>query len=257
MSLSLQLLFTAATLYAPALALSTVTNLSMKMSVIVIGVVCTFYCTLGGMKAVLWADVFQAILMFAALFAIIIKGFLLLGGIGNIFKIANEGGRLIIPRFSLDPEVQYSMFNVFAQGMTITMSLYAGSQVQVQRLRTLKNLNKSKLAAFLSIPMLVSYHLLCCLCGLIIYAYFRFCDPLTSPNSPIQAADQLMPYFITTTLSDLPGLPGLCICGIFSASLSTVSSSINSLTSATSEDFLKPIFPSLKVTVFHNKIISK
>ncbi|GFY44315.1 putative sodium-dependent multivitamin transporter [Trichonephila inaurata madagascariensis] len=253
---SKKLLFTAATLYAPALALSTVTNLSMKMSVIVIGVVCTFYCTLGGMKAVLWADVFQAILMFAALFAIIIKGFLLLGGIGNIFEIANEGGRLIIPRFSLDPEVQYSMFNVFAQGMTITMSLYAGSQVQVQRLRTLKNLNKSKLAAFLSIPMLVSYHLLCCLCGLIIYAYFRFCDPLTSLDSPIEAADQLMPYFITTTLSDLPGLPGLCICGIFSASLSTVSSSINSLTSATSEDFLKPMFPSLKFTVFHNKIIS-
>ncbi|GFV45199.1 putative sodium-dependent multivitamin transporter [Trichonephila clavipes] len=67
---------------------------------------------------------------------------------------------------------------------------------------------------------------------------------------------QLLPYFITTTLNDLPGLPGLCICGIFSASLSTVSSSINSLTSVTSEDFLKPIFPSLSVTVFHNKIIS-
>ncbi|GFV39778.1 sodium-coupled monocarboxylate transporter 1, partial [Trichonephila clavipes] len=67
---------------------------------------------------------------------------------------------------------------------------------------------------------------------------------------------QLLPYFITTTLSDLPGLPGLCICGIFSASLSTVSSSINCLTSVTSQDFLQPIFPSLNITVFHNKIIS-
>ncbi|GFU22024.1 putative sodium-dependent multivitamin transporter [Nephila pilipes] len=250
------LLFTAATLYAPALALSAVTNLTLWTSVIVIGVVCTFYCTLGGMKAVLWADVFQAILMFVALFAIIITGCFLLGGFRNVFDIANEDGRLIFPRFTLDPEVHYSMFSIFAQGMIIAMSEYAGSQIQVQRLMTLKNLRKSKLAAFLSIPMLVLFQLLCCLCGLIIYAYFRSCDPLTSPNSPIESADQLMPYFITSTLSHLPGLPGLCICGIFSASLSTVSSAINSLTSVTSEDFLKPIFPHFRITVFHNKIIS-
>ncbi|GFY65578.1 putative sodium-dependent multivitamin transporter [Trichonephila inaurata madagascariensis] len=184
------LLFTAASLYAPALALSAVTNLSMNMSIILMGVVCTFYCTLGGMKAVLWTDVFQAILMYAALFAIIVKGLLLLGGIGNVFTIANEGGRLIIPRFTFDPEVHYSMFNVFFQGAVISMSLYAGSQVQVQRLMALKSLNKSKLAAYLSIPMVVSFQLLCCLCGLIIYAYFRLCDPLTSPDSPIESADQ-------------------------------------------------------------------
>ncbi|GFW25370.1 hypothetical protein TNCV_5089351 [Trichonephila clavipes] len=54
--------------------------------------------SLGGMKAVLWTDVFQAILMFAALFAITFKGLFLLGGIGKVFTIANEGGRLIIPR---------------------------------------------------------------------------------------------------------------------------------------------------------------
>ncbi|GFY62153.1 putative sodium-dependent multivitamin transporter [Trichonephila inaurata madagascariensis] len=150
------LLFTAASLSAPTLALSAVTNLSIEMSVIVIGVLYAHFnapCTdnpvlndasleelsqrnvvqlcfqtkhnsaypvtvakyacvdgsypdtsvepqqhAGGMKAVLWADVFQAVLMFAALFAVIIKGFLLLGGIGNIFEIANEGGRLIIPK---------------------------------------------------------------------------------------------------------------------------------------------------------------
>ncbi|GFS59364.1 putative sodium-dependent multivitamin transporter [Trichonephila inaurata madagascariensis] len=136
------------------------------------------------------------------------------------------------------------------------MSSYGGSQIQVQRLMTLKNINKSKRATLLSIPMLVIFQLLCCMCGLIIYAYFRFCDPLSSADRPIQSADQLLPYFITTTLSYLPGLPGLCMCGIFSASLSTVSSAINSLASVTSEDFLKTIFPKLKVTVFHNKVIS-
>ncbi|GFU22022.1 putative sodium-dependent multivitamin transporter [Nephila pilipes] len=171
------ILFTAATLYAPALALSAVTNLSLWMSVIVIGVVCTFYCTLGGMKAVLWADVFQAVLMFATLFTVVIKGCLLLGGIGKVFEIANEGGRLILPKFSFDLEAHYTMFNVCIQGIIVTISAYGGSQIQVQRLMTLKNLNKSKLkiivysrASFLSAPMvgallgiLVSMTLAACL----------------------------------------------------------------------------------------------
>lgn len=46
-------------IYAPALAISSITNLSLDLSIIVIGAVCTFYSSLGGIKAVIWADVFQ------------------------------------------------------------------------------------------------------------------------------------------------------------------------------------------------------
>ena len=60
--------------YAPALALSTVTGLSYLGSVFAVGCVCTFYSTLGGMKAVLVTDVFQSLLMFAAVFAVVIAG---------------------------------------------------------------------------------------------------------------------------------------------------------------------------------------
>ncbi|GBN76734.1 Putative sodium-dependent multivitamin transporter [Araneus ventricosus] len=66
----------------------------------------------------------------------------------------------------------------------------------------------------------------------------------------------MIPYFISTTLGHLPGIPGLCICGIFSASLSTVSSSINSLASIASEDFIQPLFPKFNVNVFHIKLMS-
>ncbi|GFY70809.1 sodium-coupled monocarboxylate transporter 2, partial [Trichonephila inaurata madagascariensis] len=224
-----ELLFTAATLYAPALALSAVTNLSMWMSVIVIGVVCTFYCTLGGMKAVLWTDVFQATLMYIALFAIIINGCLLLNGFGSIFEIANEWKAVYSEILKRITYFQYicSRNDYYYKSLSPFGGSLPNQSSNTQE--SLKNINKSK----------------------------RFCDPLTSADRPIQSADQLLPYFITTTLSYLPGLPGLCMCGIFSASLSTVSSAINSLASVTSEDFLKTIFPKLKVTVFHNKVISE
>ncbi|GIX67599.1 putative sodium-dependent multivitamin transporter [Caerostris darwini] len=90
------ILYMSVVLYAPALALSAVTNLSTWVSVVSIGVVCTFYCTLGGMKAVLWTDVFQALLMFLGIFAILIKGFLDIG-FSNVYSLAYEGGRLAFP----------------------------------------------------------------------------------------------------------------------------------------------------------------
>lgn len=54
---------------------------------------CTFYSTIGGMKAVLITDVFQSILMFAAVFSIIICAAIKAGGLGPIWDTAYEGGR--------------------------------------------------------------------------------------------------------------------------------------------------------------------
>lgn len=48
----------------------------------------------GGMKAVLWTDVFQSVLMFGSMIAIQIAGTIRVGGFGNVLRIAKEGGRL-------------------------------------------------------------------------------------------------------------------------------------------------------------------
>lgn len=59
-----------------------------------LGLVCTFYSTIGGMKAVLITDVFQSLLMFAAIFSIIICTLIKAGGIGPIWEAAEKGGRI-------------------------------------------------------------------------------------------------------------------------------------------------------------------
>lgn len=81
-------------LYAPALALSAVTGLSKWASIISVGLVCTLYCTIGGIKAVLWTDVFQSLLMFIAMIIIIIKGTLDVGGVEVVWNRAQSGQRL-------------------------------------------------------------------------------------------------------------------------------------------------------------------
>jgi sodium-coupled monocarboxylate transporter 8/12 len=48
-----------------------------------------------------------------------------------------------------------------------------------------------------------------------------------------------MPLYVVDSLNQMPGLAGLFVAGIFSGSLSTVSSAVNSLAAVTLEDYLK------------------
>lgn len=57
------ILYMAVVIYAPSIALEAVSGVPKEGTIIVTGLVCTFYTTLGGMKAVIWTDVFQASIM--------------------------------------------------------------------------------------------------------------------------------------------------------------------------------------------------
>ncbi|CAL1301301.1 unnamed protein product [Larinioides sclopetarius] len=230
-----EMLYMAVVLYAPALALSAVTNVSIWTSVISVGVVCMFYCTLGGMKAVLWTDLFQAMLMFIGIFAIVIKGFSDIG-FSEVFRIGYEEDRIAIPTLSPSLTERYTVWNLLIQGCIYSLMTFGATQIQIKRLLTLKNISRSRMALYLSIPLNVLFYILACVAGLVIYAHFYKCDPLTASNKPISAADQLLPFYIIKVLGGYPGLPGLCICGVFAAALSTVSSGLNSLSSVTMQD---------------------
>ena len=88
------LLYTGVVLFAPSLALEATTGLSGNMSVLLIGLICTFYSTVGGIKAVLITDVFQGILMFAGVACVLaVAADDLDGGLSNVWSIAQDGGR--------------------------------------------------------------------------------------------------------------------------------------------------------------------
>ncbi|MBZ3886209.1 Sodium-coupled monocarboxylate transporter 1 [Sciurus carolinensis] len=88
------ILYTGIVIYAPALALNQVTGFDLWGTVVATGVVCTFYCTLGGLKAVVWTDVFQVGIMVAGFASVIIQSAIIQGGINVILNDAYNGGRL-------------------------------------------------------------------------------------------------------------------------------------------------------------------
>jgi len=88
------LLYSGVVLYAPALALEATTGISRTASVIGLGLICTFYSTVGGIKAVLITDIFQGLLMLIAVVTIIATAAVATGGLDQIWQIAGEGSRL-------------------------------------------------------------------------------------------------------------------------------------------------------------------
>lgn len=78
----------------------------------------------------------------------------------------------------------------------------------------------------------------CCVIGLITYAKYHDCDPLTTKL--VKAKDQLLPLLVMENMSHIPGFSGLFIAGVFSASLSSLSTALNSAAAVILEDFVKP-----------------
>lgn len=225
-------------LYAPALALEAVTGLNIVFSILIVGVVCTFYSTLGGMKAVLITDIFQSVLMFVSIFAVIVCAGIKAGGLTDIWETAREGGRLEFFNFSVDPTHRHTFFTQVIGGLGVYLSLYGVNQVQVQRLLSVKSLKASANSLWWSLPVLMALSFTTCFSGLCIYYYYKDCDPLLEGR--INSRDQLMPLFVVDTMSHIPGLSGLFVSGIFSGSLSSISSAISSLSAVTMEDYIKP-----------------
>ncbi|XP_011871331.1 PREDICTED: putative sodium-dependent multivitamin transporter isoform X1 [Vollenhovia emeryi] len=231
------LLYTGVVLYAPALALEATTGISKTASVIGLGLICTFYSTIGGIKAVLITDVFQGLLMLAAVVTIIATAAVDNGGLDRIWQIAGNGSRLEFDNISVDPTVRHTWWSLTLGGFFTYLSLYSVNQVQVQRMLTVSNLAAAQRALWWSWPMASIMSLTLCFSGLAIYAKYHDCDPLTEGR--IASNDQLMPLYVMDTLSDYPGVPGLFIAGIFSAGLSTISATVNSLSAVILEDYIK------------------
>ncbi|XP_042549223.1 sodium-coupled monocarboxylate transporter 1 [Dipodomys spectabilis] len=237
------ILYTGIVIYAPALALNQVTGFDLWGAVVATGVVCTFYCTLGGLKAVVWTDVFQVGIMVAGFASVIIQATVTQGGINKIIDDAYNGGRLNFWNFNPNPLQRHTFWTIIIGGTFTWTSIYGINQSQVQRYISCKSRFQGKLSLYINLVGL--WVILTCsvLCGLALYSRYRECDPWTSKK--VSEADQLMPYLVLDILQDFPGVPGLFVACAYSGTLSTVSSSINALAAVTVEDLIKPHFTSL------------
>ncbi|XP_039768967.1 sodium-dependent multivitamin transporter isoform X2 [Ornithorhynchus anatinus] len=204
-------------LYAPALALNAVTGFHLWGSVLALGVVCTFYTTLGGLKAVIWTDVFQALVMFLGQVTVIAVGAAKVGGLGRVWNVAAQHGRISGIELDPDPFVRHTFWTLAFGGVFMMLSLYGVNQAQVQRYLSSRTERAAVLSCYAVFPFQQVALCLGCLIGLVMFTYYQ-----EYPQPPHQAqasSDQMVLYFVMDILGGLPGLPGLFVACLFSGSL--------------------------------------
>ncbi|XP_067168729.1 sodium/iodide cotransporter isoform X2 [Apteryx mantelli] len=237
------MLYTGIVIYAPALILNQVTGLDIWASLLSTGAVCTFYTTIGGMKAVVWTDVFQVFVMLSGFVVVIVRGMLLAGGPASVLAIAANGSRVNFDDFDPDPRSRYTFWTFLLGGTLLWLSMYGVNQAQVQRYVACRSEREARIALLVNQVGLFVIVSSAVACGIVMFALYKDCDPLLAGY--ISAPDQYMPYLVLDIFETYPGVPGLFLACAYSGTLSTASTSINAMAAVTVEDLIKPRMPAL------------
>ncbi|VDI28192.1 Hypothetical predicted protein [Mytilus galloprovincialis] len=251
-----ELIYMAIVLYGPSLALNAVTGISLWGSMIAVCAVCTLYTALGGMKAVVWTDTIQVLIMFSGMLILLIFGCKKLEGLDVAWRVADENDRIKFFILNPDPSERHSVWNMIVGGGFIWTGVYGINQAQVQRAVSFSSLSKAKLSLWVNLVCIVSILSLVCLVGVVMFAYYSTCDPVLA--GIVTKSDQLIPLFAMDVVGDWHGLPGLVISCIFSGSLSTVSSGFNAISAIILKDFVlvcAPNMPSGTRTIISKLIV--
>ncbi|XP_072762052.1 sodium-coupled monocarboxylate transporter 1 [Anoplolepis gracilipes] len=230
-------LYTSVAVYAPALALSHVTGLNTYIAVTLVYVVCIFYASQGGMKAVIMADTFQAAVLIGSLFLILGYGLSWAGGSALVWQDIAKSDRIEFFNMDPRPNVRHSFWSVVVGGTFYWATMFCSNQASIQKYLSVESISQVRIALWVSAFGMIVIYSINFLTGMVLYSTYKDCDPLTAGY--ISEQDQILPLYVMNVLGSLRGMPGFFVAGIFAASLGTVASALNSLAAITCEDIFR------------------
>ena len=222
-------------LYLPSLALTAVTGIDIYLCIVLMGLVTIVYCTMGGVEAVIWGDVVQGlILVFGAIFAVIYLAVGTEGGIGGCIDIALDNDKLRLFDWS-NSWSQATWWVIILGGLANNLISYTSDQTVIQRYLTTSDAKSAGRGILVNGVMSVFVSVAFYMIGTGLYTFYK-----THPaelDITMGQSDAIFPFFM---MSQMPaGVAGALIAAIFAATMSTISSNINSVATAFSIDFWK------------------
>ena len=227
-------------LYLPSLALTAVTGMDIYLCIVLMGLVTIIYCTMGGVEAVIWGDVVQGlILVGGAIFAVIYLAVNTEGGVAGCIDIALENDKFRLFDWS-NSWSQATWWVIIIGGVANNLISYTSDQTVIQRYMTTPDEKSAGRGILVNGVMSVFVSVAFYMIGTGLYTFYK-----THPaelDVTMAQSDAIFPFFM---MSQMPvGLAGVLIAAIFAATMSTISSNINSVATAFSIDFWKRFRPS-------------
>lgn len=214
------------------------------LSILLIAGVTVVYTYLGGIKAVVWMDVVQmGVYVGGALLAVGMILSRLPDGFATAIHFAQNSDKLQLLSFGFDLSSKaffaqpYTFFTALIGGAIFSIASHGTDQLIVQRLLSTKDLRSSQKALIGSGVVVLLQFALFMFVGLLLFGFYNGLNP---SQLGLATADEIFAKFIVEEIPS--GLSGLIIAAILAAAMSTLSSSINSLASATTMDLYKPLW---------------
>lgn len=213
------------------------------LAITVIAIITLVYTFLGGIKAVIWMDVVQMVVYLGgALFAALVmagqmpvtaaEGWALLSD-NDKFRLFSWGFDMDWRSFLADP---YVFWISIIGGGVFSVASHGTDQLIVQRVLSTRNLKDGQKAMIWSgIGASLQFAFFLAI-GLMLYVFYL---GQNASELGLQTTDEIFALFIVENMP--PGVAGLIVAALFAAAMSSLSSSLNALASATTLDLIKPV----------------
>lgn len=248
-----------------ALSLQALTGYSMQMIMIVMGICIIIYTVLGGIEAVIWTEVVQAVVK--TLGALLILYLIITnmpGGVSKIVEIGKSANKFSLGSLKFD-FANSSFWVVLLYGFFINLNNFGMDQNYIQRYHTASSNAAASKSIWLCVWLYVPASLLFFIIGSCLYAFYNVHPELVevikhqvaierlpihssatkilevqNALQPSDYGDKIMPHFMVTKIPI--GLVGLIVSAILSAAMSTISSGMNASATVFSVDIYKRYF---------------
>ena len=245
---------TGVTVYGISIVLQELVGIPFTTAVLILGIVTIIYDMLGGMEAVVYSDVIQMAVLYLGILMCVVYSVDLVGGLGKVFELFPKTGETLAEvtgesnKFAGFQAVDFSghglgdgkdfaFWPMLFGGLFLYVSYYGCDQTQVQRELSSKDIDDTNLSlmlnGFLRFPLTLTY----CFMGVCMGAYIvsspEFLETLKTDTG--YNYNLAVPKFVLTQLPH--GVIGLVIVALFSAAMSSLDSTINSLSATSMKDF--------------------
>ena len=225
--------------YLLALTISSMTGWNTDRVILLVGAITVAYTLIGGIEAVIWADVIQGFVLWLGI--VVCLGYLFFlpaGGPSQIWHAAWESHKISLGSTAADLH-KPTILVLALYGFFYYLQRYTADQTVVQRYLVARSdrdaIRGIATGTLLCIPVWSLFMLIGTLC----WAFYRVTGEVLPGH--ITKGDQVFPYFITTHLP--PGMAGLFMAALFGAAMANLSSDFNSIAAVGVEDYYRVARP--------------
>ncbi len=228
----LQLGRIATVLYLVSLPVGRLMGWNATATILVLGALTISYTILGGISAVVWTDVIQAVVLMAgAIFCMVLILARTPGGAETVMEAAREADKFSFGGWDLNLAIE-GFWVVLLYGIVENIKNFGVDQNYVQRFLSAPSDREARKSLWLGSLIYLPVSAVFFFIGT---ALFGFYGGSARPADFPAQSDEVFPYFIVHELP--PGATGLMIAAILAAAMSTLDSSINASATVWTVDF--------------------